>query len=340
MSRPLPLDLIPIVDSRGPSVANPGLRLLRWVDWGDDFALPEADETTYLKHSVNLFKKQAKPDSVLSHALAARNARTAERVEALRAQGWHLQSLRAPCAGRLRLGLAEPAPADPGLCVDRNLGTPFAPARCVLALIRAGFAMLSDGPGKTDPTEGLVVFDAWPVTVPSLESDFLPAANNQPAREHEPARRFSSRPVELLSVQAGSELEFWIAARDPALVQPAIHALETALAAFSSTSRASIDDETPEVEIAAGPVVIPAADGTTAGMIARATTVSYQVHNGRIVAMFSPASGKEVKAEEQASNVAMTDEVRKRLAKKKVLQDIEIEVEAVGNGWKIRAVHG
>ena len=76
MSRPLPPDLIPIVDSRGPSVANPGLRLLRWVDWGDDFALPEADETTFLKHSVNLFKKQAKPDSVLSHALAARNARS------------------------------------------------------------------------------------------------------------------------------------------------------------------------------------------------------------------------------------------------------------------------
>lgn len=339
MTRALPPDLIPIVDSRGPSVANPGLRLLRWVDWGDDFGFPEADETTFLKHSVNLYKKQAKPDSVLSRALASHNARTAERIESLRSQGWFAQSLRTQCAGRLRLGIAQPGPADPGVSLDRNLGTPWVPARSVVALIQAGNGMI-EGARKGDPAEGLMVFDAWPVAVPRLESEFLPAANNQPAGKLEPERRYNSRPVELLSVQAGSVFEFWIAGRDQAAVQNALKALDAALTAFTAAPRANAEEESPEVEIAAGPVMIPATDGTAGGMIARATTVSYQVHNGRIVAMFTPSAGDTVKAEEQASNVAMTDEVRKRLAKKKVLQDIEIEVEAVGNGWKIRAVHG
>jgi len=316
-------------------VANPGLRVLRWLDWGDDFRLQEGDELSYLKLTVNLFKKQAKPDSVLSRELTRLQQRTAERIDSLRAAGYHVQSVKALCAGRLRMIEAQPAASDPGIFIHRNLGTPYVPSGAVRRLIEAGMALASQ---KTAPA-GLITFDAFPVFVPRLESDMIVPSNVVVPREVADQKRAGKRPGELLFVVPGSEFEFWFAARQPELVDQAIQALEAALTAFSSPLRASQDDE-PEVEIAAGPVMVPVPDGSTTVMIARASSVHYQVHNGRIVAMFRQSGGKDVKAEEHASNVMMTEEVRKRLAKKKLLQEIDIEVEAVGNAWRIRGIKG
>jgi CRISPR/Cas system CMR subunit Cmr6 (Cas7 group RAMP superfamily) len=337
VSRALPADLLPVVDSRGPSVANPGLRVLRWLDWGDDFRLQEGDELQYLKLTVNLFKKQAKPDSVLSRELGRLQQRTADRIASLRAAGSHVQSLKAACAGRLRMIETEPSASDPGLLIHRNLGTPYVPAGAVRRLIEAGLAMGADN--KARLSDEVTLFDAFPVLVPRLESDMIVPSNVVVPREVADQKRAGKRPAELLSVVPGSEFEFWVAATQPEAVTQALQALEAALAAFSSPLRASQDDE-PDVEIAAGPVMVPVPDGSTTVMIARASTVHYQVHNGRIVAMFRQAGGKDVKAEEHASNVMMTEEVRKRLAKKKLLQEIDIEVEAVGNAWRIRGIKG
>jgi CRISPR/Cas system CMR subunit Cmr6 (Cas7 group RAMP superfamily) len=339
MSRALPADLIPVVDSRGPSVANPGLRVLRWIDWGDDFRFQEADETMYLKHMLNLFKKQAKPDSVLSRVLIGLHARNAERIEALRASGHDMRSLKTSCAGKLRIVDRDPACSDPGLFIHRTLGTPYVPSRNVLRLIDAGAALCAQQGKPVASRDGLMVFDAFPTLVPRLESELLPSATTVLTREEAAQRRLGRVPAELLGVLPGSEFEFWVGSKDPEQVQAGLQALEAALQAYSTAHRATQDDE-PEVEIAAGPVMIPAPDGSTAVMVARASTVHYQVHNGRIAAMFRHSAGKDVKAEEHASNIMMTEEVRKRLAKKKVLQDVEIEVEAVGNAWRIRGIHG
>ncbi|MBI5531251.1 MAG: hypothetical protein HY898_00950 [Deltaproteobacteria bacterium] len=339
MSRALPADLLPVVDSRGPSVANPGLRVLRWIEWGDDFRFQEADETTYLKHTVNLFKKQAKPDSVLSRVLVAQQARTAERADALRARGYEVRSLRVACAGRLRLGDAAPGPSDPGISIHRNFGSPFIPSHNVLKLVDAGASLCAEQGKPVGRRNGAIVFDAFPTAVPRLESELLPVGNAVIPREVADQKRAGRRPAELLSLLPGSEFEFWVAGADASAVDSTLQAIEAALQAFSTPLRATQDDE-PEVEIAAGPVMVPAPDGSTAVMVARASTVHYQVHNGRIAAMFRHSAGKDVKAEEHASNIMMTEEVRKRLAKKKVLQDVEIEVEAVGNAWRIRGIHG
>ena len=117
MTRALPADLVPIADSRGPSVANPGLRVLRWIDWSSGFQLHDSDETSYLKSAANLFKKQAKPDSVVSHTLALVHLRDRDRQQALQQQGWHVRTLKAACAGRLRLSTAVPSPGDQGIAL-------------------------------------------------------------------------------------------------------------------------------------------------------------------------------------------------------------------------------
>ncbi len=336
MSRALPADLNPVVESRGPSVANPGLRVLRWIDWGSGSSLRDADEAAYLKGAVNLFKKQAKPESVLTHALGRLQQRHKDRQQALEAQGYSVSCHRAPCAGHLRLGAGQPQPSDPGLMLQRNLGMPYVPSDRVMALVRAGLEMTGGSAALID-SNALIVFDGWPVSVPRLESEWLTVVAPGTAREL-PADAACRLAPEMLSVASGAELEFCLASRDGALLAQAIAALGVALQAFTAQRKASADDEAPDVEIAQGPMLIPAGDGS--GMIARASLVQYQVHNGRMIAIFRHSSGKEVRAEEHASNVAMAEEVRKRLAKKKELRDIDIEVEAVGNAWRIRALHG
>jgi hypothetical protein len=303
------------------------------LDWGDDFRFQEGDETSYLKLTVNLFKKQAKPDSLASRELIRQQLRTAERMDALRSQGFQIRCERAACAGRLRVTDGPPAASDPGIFVHRNLGIPYLPASNVVRLVK------SVEQGRLAAKKGFTAFDALPVTVPRLESDLLPNAITVIPREVADARRAGKRPAELLSVLPGAEFDFWFAAPDAQVLLAASEALSSALALYSTALRVSQDDE-PEVEIAAGPVMVPVPDGNASVMIARASTVHYQVHNGRIVAMFRHSAGKDVKAEEHASNIMMTEEVRKRLAKKKLLQEVDIEVEAVGNAWRIRGVRG
>jgi len=45
-----------------------------------------------------------------------------------------------------------------------------------------------------------------------------------------------------------------------------------------------------------------------------------------------------MKAEEHINGIVMPDDLRKRLKKKKVITQVRVEVEAVGNSWKIRGL--
>ena len=69
-------------------------------------------------------------------------------------------------------------------------------------------------------------------------------------------------------------------------------------------------------------------------------TVQYQPNNGHVVVMFLPPGGRDpMKAEEHINGIVMPDDLRKRLKKKKLLAQVQVEVEAVGNSWKIRGIH-
>lgn len=341
MTRALPADLLPIVNSRGPFVANTGLRILRWIDWGDGFGLRDAEETAYLKTVVNLFKKQSKPDSVLSQLLAAHHDRSRERAEALRSLGYAVRDVRRACAGRIRLEAGPPQPGDPGIALHRNLGIPFVPSGRVRMMLQAGAQRLGLS-GDRFANRDFVVFDGLPAAVPRLESEILTAL--QTAAQNGTTPRVVDRngrlPVELVSVAPSAVFEFWFAAREAELLDDAERSLSTALEAFSLAPRGDHEETPQEADATPIPVAIPVPETSGAAMVARAISVHYQVHNGRIVAVFRHATGKDVKAEEHTNNVVMTDNLRKRLAKKKVLQDIDIEVEAVGNAWRIRGIHG
>ena len=68
-------------------------------------------------------------------------------------------------------------------------------------------------------------------------------------------------------------------------------------------------------------------------------TVQYLPNNGRVVVMFLPPGGRDhMKAEEHINGIVMPDDLRKRLKKKKVITQVRVEVEAVGNSWKIRGL--
>ncbi len=69
-------------------------------------------------------------------------------------------------------------------------------------------------------------------------------------------------------------------------------------------------------------------------------TVQYQPNNGHVVVMFKPPDGRDpMKAEEHINGIVMPDDLRKRLKKKKLLAQVQVKVEAVGNSWKIRGIH-
>ena len=61
-------------------------------------------------------------------------------------------------------------------------------------------------------------------------------------------------------------------------------------------------------------------------------TVQYLSNNGKVVVMFMPPGGRDpMKAEEHINGIVMPDELRKRLKKKKVVPQVLVDVEAVGN---------
>lgn len=96
------------------------------------------------------------------------------------------------------------------------------------------------------------------------------------------------------------------------------------------------EEQYPPAPADAGPAPLPADVPT---ITVRVPTVQYLPNNGRVVVMFLPPGGRDaMKAEEHITAIYMPDELRARLKKKKSLAQVDVEVEAVGNSWKIRGL--
>jgi hypothetical protein len=345
MNRALPVDLGAIADARGPSTANPGLKVARWLEWGEDGLFAEPAQAAFAKMAVTAFKKYAKPDNVLSRHLTSHRARSEARAEALAAQGYAVRTVRAHCTGRLRAPACPACSGEPGFTLHRNLGVPYLPAAEVRRLVESA---AGDDPCARQKLGDVVMFDAMPAAVPRLEADPGGTGHGStrppapPAAAPAPAGRRRS-PLEMLLVSPGTEIELCLAGADPQAVALAAACLERALGSHEARAREAAEALGPDADASAPVQETPTpqpAVSCNGGTPVRAASVQYQVHNGRVVATFRHASGRDLRAEEQVGNIAMADDVRKRLAKKKSLLDVDIEVQAVGNAWRITGILG
>jgi|GEM_PF-694907 len=216
----------------------------------------------------------------------------------------------------------------------------------------------------------LVVFDAIPVTPPAItttkwDKRWAPADEKTPttvacvARGTEFEFWFASRDASLVD-QAIAHLEpgmkaLGLAGPPPepeVVVQPepepepvpAVEATpvveEPAVPQDAATAAESVAEaQAPEPQVPPaeqGPTTIPENVPT---ITVRVPSVQYLPNNGRVFVMFVPPDGRDpMKAEEHISAVAMTEELRARLKKKKVLMQVKADVEAVGNSWRLRGI--
>jgi len=220
-----------------------------------------------------------------------------------------------------------------------------------------------------DPAK-LVVFDAIPVTPPAIttmkwDKRWAPADEGTPATVACVARGtefefwFASRDAALVD-QAIAHLERGMKALGLAgpppepevIVQPEPE--PEPVPAVEATPVLEEPATPPEEPAAAEPVVEaqvqepqvpPAEQGPTTipenvpTITVRVPSVQYLPNNGRVFVMFVPPDGRDpMKAEEHISAVAMTEELRARLKKKKVLIQVKADVEAVGNSWRLRGI--
>lgn len=216
----------------------------------------------------------------------------------------------------------------------------------------------------------LVVFDALPVSPPALTQLRWDDRWGQVAQEE-----LKGSPV--ICVGRGTEYEFWFASHDAKLASLAASHVEPGLKALGLAGPLPEPEVIPEPEPEPEPLAEPAAEAeleqelaaapeqaqevpaelppeelgpapsegpTTvpedvATITVRVPSAQYLPNNGRVFVMFVPPDGRDaMKAEEHITAIAMTDELRARLKKKKVLAQVNVDVEAVGNSWRIRGI--
>jgi len=206
-----------------------------------------------------------------------------------------------------------------------------------------------------------MVFDALPVKVPAVErrkSDLRWVVANGLEPEEPPMTATELRRRQTLCVDTQTQLEFWIAAPNHEKLELAQRHLEYGLILLGLQAPPVVEEPAPvamasdrpdpqEEELDASseelaPENLPpteiAPDVNT--ITVHVPTVRYQPNDAHVVVMFMPPGGRDpMKAEEHINGIVIPDDLRKRLRKKKVLTQVQVEVEAVGNSWKIRGIH-
>lgn len=214
---------------------------------------------------------------------------------------------------------------------------------------------------EADEGAGVLVFDALPVKVPAVErrkSDLRWVVANGLHPQEPPMTATELRRRQALCVDPATEMEFFVAAPNHEKLELALRHLEYGLILLGLQAPPVVEEEpesTPEPasvqepepsELAEDEEVSPedlppteiAPDVNT--ITVPVPTVQYQPNNGHVVVMFLPPGGRDpMKAEEHINGIVMPDDLRKRLKKKKLLSQVQVEVEAVGNSWKIRGLH-
>ncbi|MCU0691185.1 MAG: hypothetical protein MUF54_07285 [Polyangiaceae bacterium] len=399
MNRAVPLDLGSILESEGATYANPSLHLVKWHRWGDGWTLGDDDEQSRDLEAMVVLDADSPARGGFQKLLARARARIAERVQALRARGMHVRTLRITCSGRVLRLIGDAPPGEIGFTLHRSLGVPYLSAPTVRFLMRVASEQsdatawpddVADnaaarrhlcvklyGPRKQEEANGasVMVLDAYPVEVPVVErrkSDLRWNVANGLRPEEGPLTAMELRRRQALCVGLGTEVEFYLASREPGDIDLAARHLEYGMQLLGLTKppeEPEIEEPTPQ-SVEPGPLDVaghvlhqpegepfeaatpiaepaPAADlpptEVPAGVhtiTVSVPTVQYLPNNGRVVVMFLPPGGRDpMKAEEHINGIAMTDELRTRLKKKKALVQVNVEVEAVGNSWKIRGVH-
>ncbi len=215
----------------------------------------------------------------------------------------------------------------------------------------------------------LVVFDAMPAAPPVMTQ-----AARDPRWAWGPSAD-GARTGAVVCVARGTEFEFWFASRDAKLAQLASSHIEAGLKSLGMAGPPPEPEVIPEpepepvvepvveapahveqaveqraaepavVEAVAEAPVAPEEPGLTevpadvATITVRVPSAQYLPNNGRVFVMFVPPDGRDpMKAEEHITAIAMTDELRARFKKKKVLVQVSVDVEAVGNSWRIRGI--
>ncbi len=266
MSRAVPSDLAPLADSKGAAQANAGLRLLRWMDLGNDFFFGPVAREAILATACSMFGRGAPARAVVTPHLAAYHARAVQRAEGLRALGYTVSNLRMRCIGRLATGARTPSLGEQGLVLHRNLGLPFLASTSVKGLMkRAALSLEEAWPqemagdakarqaraqklyggdlGAKAPAGSLIVFDALPCDVPVLEIDVANphhvSYSHWSGKENppEPGDGEAPMPSRFLCVGKGTELEFWLAGRDPEDVALAMQHLQASLEWFGAGAK-------------------------------------------------------------------------------------------------------
>jgi hypothetical protein len=228
------------------------------------------------------------------------------------------------------------------------------------------------GPRSQEETTGgsLVVFDGLPVDLPAVErrkSDLRWTVANGLNPEEQQLTPMELRRRQALCVDPSTEVDFWIAAPDDEQLAHAARHIELGLLLHGLQLRPVVEEvveePVPVVEAQLGPdgepldehaagaeglaEDVPAENLPPTEVPADVTTITvavpivqYLPNNARVVVMFLPPGGRDsMKAEEHINGIAMTEDLRKRLKKKKSLSQVLVDVEAVGNSWKIRGIH-
>lgn len=384
MIRALPSDLGERTGSEGAAQANPGLQLIRWLRWGDDWTLGDDDEQTRDLDAMVVFDSESAGRNVLQGKLDQLRARAAGRARILRLRGYQVLKCRLPCSGRVLRIAGDAPPGDVGLTLHRSVGIPCMSAPMVRYLMRTAADQASSlawpeeiasnpaelrqlkqemyGPIEAEAAEGasIFVFDALPIKVPSVErrkSDLRWLIANGLHPEEPPMTPTELRRRQTLCVAPETELEFWIVAPTVSKLELAKQHLEYGLILLGLQAPPVVEEPEPVPE----PARIAAEDRENADddegiapenlppteiapdvntITVPVPTVQFQPNNSHVVVMFKPPDGRDpMKAEEHINGIVMVDDLRKRLKKKKVLTQVQVEVEAVGNSWKIRGIH-
>jgi len=382
MTRALPVDLGTIPDSEAAAAANPGLHLVRWHRWGDDWTLGDDDEQSRDLDAMLVFDTESPVRSVLQKGLEQLRARAAGRSRALKARGFQVAKARLACSGRVLRVTGDAPPGEVGLTLHRSLGLPYMTAPMIRYIMRTAADQADEqawpediadkatarrhlkhelyGPIDDEAADGgnVLVFDALPIKVPVVErrkSDLRWVVANGLTPEEPPMTATELRRRQALCVDPATELEFWVAAPDAEKLELALRHLEYGLILLGLQLPPVVEEEPEPVpaeqavaenadalgeEIAPEDMPPTEISPDVATITIPVPTVQYQPNNGRVVVMFLPPGGRDaMKAEEHINGIVMPDDLRKRLKKKKVLAQVQVEVEAVGNSWKIRGIH-
>ena len=385
MTRALPLDLAAVAESEGAVRANASLRLQHWATWGDGWTAGAAEKEAREIDALVSFESTGPLFPIVNRLAGQRQARARARAEVMRAAGWTVRKVRIDCCGPVLALLPGQGASCFGFSLDRNTGLPCMPASRLKRMLQAGIAttgsedaaeraarnvrLYGECSGASWTTGAIVVFDALPVSLPSIVQmkwDARWAPQQLAAR--------------VTCISRPTEFEFWIAARDAADVTLAASEIDAVLKAAGLAGPPPVPEvivrppPPPEPVVVPPPEPEPVPEEITAGAVEEAAsapepvvavppppppveagptfipedvvtitvqvpTVTYLPNNSRVFLMFVPPGGRDaMKAEEHISTIAMTEEVRAKLKKKKVLLQAKVAVEAVGNSWRIRGI--